>query len=158
MEDKRSEQYTFAPDEKEILERNGIKVFNCISEPIERKELNSVELIDDEKALDLYNNISSFKIYTEDTKSLPQYIGPNARVTNSIINQGSIIFGEVDHSVLFTGAHVGEDSRIEDSVIMSGAIIGKNVHLKNVIVANNVVIEDGREVIGEINNIKLITK
>jgi len=118
----------------------------------------NMELIDDEKALDLYNNMSSFKIYTEDTKSLPQYIGPNARVTNSIINQGSIIFGEVNHSVLFTGAHIGEDSKIEDSVIMPGAIIGKNVHLKNVIVANNVVIEDGREVIGQVNDIKLITK
>lgn len=118
----------------------------------------NMELIDDEKALDLYNSMSSFKIYTEDTKSLPQYIGPNARVTNSIINQGSIIFGEVNHSVLFTGAHIGEDSKIEDSVIMPGAIIGKNVHLKNVIVANNVVIEDGREVIGQVNDIKLITK
>ena len=117
-----------------------------------------MELIDDEKALDLYNNLSSFKIYTEDTKSVPQYIGPNARVTNSIINQGSIVFGKVNHSVLFTGAQIGEGSLVEDSVIMPGAIIGKNVHLKNVIVANNVVIEDGREVIGETNDVKLITK
>ena len=102
-------------------------------------------------------NLSSFKSYTEDTKSLPQYIGPDARVTNSIINQGSIIFGKVHHSVLFTGAQIGEGSIVEDSVIMPGAIIGKNVHLKNVIVANNVVIEDGREVVPEVNDIKLIT-
>lgn len=118
----------------------------------------NMELIDDEKALDLYNNLSSFKIYTEDTKSVPQYIGPNARVTNSIINQGSIVFGKVNHSVLFTGAQIGEGALVEDSVIMPGTIIGKNVHLKNVIVANNVVIEDGREVIGETNDVKLITK
>lgn len=118
----------------------------------------NMDLLDEKSALDLFNEMSSFRIYSEDTKSLPQYIGPNARVTNSIINQGSIVFGKVNHSVLFTGTQVGENSLIEDSVIMPYAKIGKNVHLKNVIVANDVEIEDGREIITSNDNILLVTK
>ncbi|MDD6302618.1 MAG: glucose-1-phosphate adenylyltransferase [Bacillales bacterium] len=107
----------------------------------------NMDLLDDPDALDLYNNFSGFKIYTEDTKSLPQYIGPNARVTNSMVNQGSIIFGKVNHSVLFTSCYVGEGSEIEDAVIMPGVRIGKNCKVKNCIISPSAKIKDNSELV-----------
>ena len=72
----------------------------------------NMDLLDDPDALDIYNNFSGFKIYTEDTKSLPQYIGPDAIVKDSMINQGSLILGNVNHSIIFTGVVVLNDSII----------------------------------------------
>ena len=102
----------------------------------------NMDLIDNPEALDLYNHFSSFKIYTEDKKSLPQYVGPNGSIKNSMINQGSIIYGEVTHSVIFDGVEIGEGAKVIDSVIMPGAKIGKGAIIKNAIVSPKIVIED----------------
>ena len=105
--------------------------------------------------LDLYNHFSGFKIYTEDTKSLPQYIGSNASIKNSMVNQGSIIYGKVTHSVIFDGVEIGEGTIVENSVIMPGVKIGKNAVIKNCIISPRLKIKDDR-IVNDGNKIVLI--
>jgi glucose-1-phosphate adenylyltransferase len=60
-----------------------------------------------------------------------------------MINEGCIVFGEVEHSVLFYGVHVGEGSEIKDSVIMPNVRIGKNVTIYRAIIGEGSIIKDG---------------
>ena len=54
-----------------------------------------------------------------------------------------MVYGKVDHSVLFYGVHVGEGSVIKDSVIMPYAQIGNNVTIHKAIIGSGTVIQDG---------------
>ena len=65
----------------------------------------NMDLIDSRNELNL--NDPTWRIYTEDTPALPQYIGSNARIDKAFITQGCIVEVEVSHSVLFTGCTVG---------------------------------------------------
>ena len=57
-----------------------------------------MDLLDSNNELDL--NDPTWKIYTEDTPALPQYIGPDAKINKAFITQGCIVEGEVTNSVL----------------------------------------------------------
>ena len=98
----------------------------------------NMDLIDSRNELNL--NDPAWKIYTEDTSALPQYIGPNAKVNKAFITQGCVVEGEVNHSVLFTGCKVGEGAKIIDSVLMPGVVVEAGAVVQRALVADGVVI------------------
>ena len=108
----------------------------------------NMDLLDDNRTLDLYDETSTFNVYSQDTRSLPQYIGPNAHVMNSMVNQGSRILGSINHSVIFTNAVVEEGAEVVDSVIMPDVVIKKGAKIRKAIVAPGTVIDENR-VIGD---------
>ncbi|HAV19859.1 MAG TPA: glucose-1-phosphate adenylyltransferase [Firmicutes bacterium] len=108
----------------------------------------NMDLIDDDAALDLYSLEDDLKIFSEDTNSVPQYVGKQAEVTNSMVNQGAIILGHVTHSVIFNEAVIEENATVIDSVIMPNVIVKKGAYINRAIVASAVVIEEGRRIDG----------
>jgi glucose-1-phosphate adenylyltransferase len=104
----------------------------------------NMDLLEEEPPFDLYD--PNWKIYSVNPNQTPQYIGKDACVEQSVINEGCHIEGEVQHSVLFYDVRVGEGSLVKDSVIMPGARIGKDVTIHRAIVASCAVIEDGATV------------
>ena len=96
----------------------------------------NMDLINNKNELDL--NDDSWKIYTEDTTALPQYVGPTAEIERAFINQGCVINGEVKNSVLFTGAKVGEGAQIIDSVLMPGVEVEEGAVVTRALVADGV--------------------
>lgn len=84
-----------------------------------------------------------WKIYTEDIPSLPQYIGEKGEVTHSYINQGAIIEGKVEDSVLFNGVTIAEDAVVSESVLMPGVSIGKGAKIYRALVSDDVKVDDG---------------
>ena len=95
--------------------------------------------------LNLYGD-SSTRIYTEDTYSLPHYLGRNASITSSIANQGAIILGHVSSSVISNEALIDEEAVVDKCVVMEGSIIKRGAKVYNAIVAPYTVIEAGVEV------------
>ena len=95
--------------------------------------------------LNLYGD-SSTRIFTEDTYSLPHYLGSNASISSSIANQGAIILGHVKSSVISNEVLIDEDAVVDRCVVMEGSIIKKGAKLYNVIVAPYTVVEEGVEV------------
>lgn len=95
--------------------------------------------------LNLYGD-SSTRIYTEDTYSLPQYLGREASIVSSIANQGAIILGHVKSSVISNEVLIEEDAIVEKCVVMEGSVIKRGAKLYNAILAPNTVIEAGVEV------------
>lgn len=104
----------------------------------------NMDLLEEDPPFDLYD--PEWKIYSVNPNQTPQYIGKDACVEQSVINEGCHIEGEVQHSVLFYDVRVGEGSLVKDSVIMPGARIGKDVTIHRAIVASCAVIEDGATV------------
>ena len=117
----------------------------------------NMDLIDSRNELNL--NDPTWKIYTEDTPALPQYIGPNAKINKAFITQGCIVEGEVSHSVLFTGCTVGEGAKIIDSVLMPGVEVAAGAVVQRALVADNVKI--GKDAVvgsADSENIELVSK
>ena len=117
----------------------------------------NMDLLDKNNELDLSDR--TWKIYTEDVTSLPQYIGTDAKIRRAFITQGCIIEGEVRNSVLFTGAKVGPGAKIIDSVLMPGAVVEEGAVVTRALVADNVKI--GKEAVvgsADSEHIELVSK
>ena len=117
----------------------------------------NMDLLDSRNELNL--NDASWRIYTEDTPTLPQYIGPNAKIDKAFITQGCVVEGEVKHSVLFTGCKVGEGAKIIDSVLMPGVEVAAGAVVQRALVADNVKIgQDAVVGSADSENIELVSK
>ncbi|WP_163855926.1 glucose-1-phosphate adenylyltransferase [Paenibacillus elgii] len=101
----------------------------------------NMDLLEDEPEFNL--NDREWRIYSVNPCQPGQYVAPTAQVRRSLINEGCCVFGEVDHSVLFYGVQVGEDTVIRDSVIMPNVTIGSNVSIHKAIIGEGTVVEDG---------------
>lgn len=92
---------------------------------------------------------SSWTIYSSNPSLPPHYVGPEAKVHNSMLNEGSQIMGEVDNSVLFSGVKIGKGAKVTNSVIMPFTRIEENAVVDHAIVAQNCVISAGAVVAGD---------
>ena len=117
----------------------------------------NMDLIETPSPLDLSD--PTWKIYTEDTNSLPQYIGEDAKVSHAYINQGCVIEGEVKNSVLFTGSRIAPEAKIIDSVLMPNVIVEEGAVVTRALIADGVRIGAGA-VVGspDSEHIELISK
>ena len=96
----------------------------------------NMDLLDRKSGLDLDDR--TWKIYTEDIPTFPQYISEDADVKNAYITQGCVVEGEVKNSVLFTGAKVGAGAKVYDSVLMPGAAVEEGAVVNRALVADSV--------------------
>ena len=96
----------------------------------------NMDLLDRKSGLDLDDR--TWKIYTEDIPTFPQYISEDADVKNAYITQGCVVEGEVKNSVLFTGAKVGAGAKVYNSVLMPGAVVEEGAVVNRALVADNV--------------------
>lgn len=101
----------------------------------------NMDLLEDEPALNL--NDRSWRIYSVNPNMPAHYLSPSSSVQSSLINEGCVVEGTVNRSVLFQCVSIGEGSFIEDSVIMPNAKIGKNARIVRAIVGDGAVVGDG---------------
>ena len=66
-----------------------------------------------------------FRIFSRNNARPPQFVGENAKITNSMISEGCIICGNVTNSILSGGVIVEEGAEVYDSVIMADVVIHK---------------------------------
>ena len=112
----------------------------------------------DQRLMDLYDGDRTTRIYTEDTYSVPQYIGPTGSITRSIANQGSVILGKADLCVISSDAVIEEEAACTKCVIMAGARVKIGAKVNNAIIAPGVVIEEGEEINLDSDKVVLIAK
>lgn len=100
----------------------------------------NMDLLDENCELDLFDY--NWRIYSVNPNQRPQYISPEAEVTESLVNEGCTIEGVVNKSVLFQGVTVKKGAMIRESVIMPDAVIGENVLIEKAIVPSHLTIPD----------------
>ena len=100
----------------------------------------NMDLLKDNSGLDLFD--PDWKIYTDDASATPQVVGNKAVINTAFITQGAIVNGEVDHSVIFSGADIEEGAKVVESVIMNNATVGKGAKLYRCLVTDDVKIPE----------------
>ncbi|MBR7174850.1 MAG: glucose-1-phosphate adenylyltransferase [Clostridia bacterium] len=97
-----------------------------------------------------------WRIYARNPGFPPHYVAKGASITDSLVTEGSEIYGNVHHSIIFAGVTVEEGANVQDSVIMPGSIIKRGAVVRRTIVAENAVIGAGAIVGEETGNIAVI--
>lgn len=101
----------------------------------------NLDLLNPKANLDLSDK--NWRIYAKTPASPPHYISDNAVVQNSMISEGSRVFGEVDYSILFNDVVVEEGAVVKYSIVMPGTVVKKGAVVQYSMVAENSVIEAG---------------
>lgn len=100
----------------------------------------NMDLLQSPPKFDLYN--PNWRILSRNPVEPPHYIASNASVKESIVTEGSMIYGgvTVNHSVIFSSVLIGKGSEIVDSIIMPNVKIGENTKINNSIIGESSII------------------
>ena len=106
----------------------------------------NMDLLSQENTLKLYD--SKWSIYSQTVNRIPQYIGQNAKVKNSMIYDGCVINGTIENSVIFPGVSVDVGATVSNSVIMPYVHIAENATVEKVVIETGTEVRSG-EYIGD---------
>ena len=106
-----------------------------------------------EANMDLIKNRENFniddplwRIYYRHSGAMPQFIGSDAKVSESMVSDGTLVEGNLTESIISSGVVVERGAEVVGSIIMEGAKIEKNAKVFNSIIAEGAVIKEGVEV------------
>jgi len=102
---------------------------------------SQMDLMDHVEDIDVFGK--GRRVFSNSNVYPPQYLDDDAEVTHSMVSNGCTIYGKVHHSIVGSGADVGEGSVVEDSILLPNAKIGKNCHIVRCIVNEGTVVKDG---------------
>ena len=120
-------------------------------------EANMDLLLSSKSGTSLESIQNNLKIYSEDSPSKPQYIGPKASVHDCLINQGAVVLGKVESCVISGDTLIEEGAEVVRTVVMSGVTIEKNAKVFDAIIAPGVTVEAGKIINEERAGIALIS-
>ena len=106
---------------------------------------------------DLFTKQQPF-IATKPKDEPPAKYNHGAHVVNSLISSGSILNGAVSNSVLFRRVYTGEYSSVKNSIIMESSFIGNGCIVENAILDKEVILSDGKQIIGNLYDPVIIPK
>ena len=106
-----------------------------------------------EANMDLIKNKENFniddrlwRIYYRHDGAMPQYLGHSANVKNSMISDGTAVYGTVSESIISSGVRIEEGAEVAGSIIMKDVLIEKGAKVYNSIIAEGSVIKENVEV------------
>lgn len=97
-------------------------------------------------------------VYSKVEDLPPAKYNPGAWVKNSLVASGSIINGEVENSILFKKAYIGNNCVIKNSIIMNDVYIGDNSRIENCIVESHDTIRANSTFTAENGDIRIIVE
>lgn len=114
----------------------------------------NMDLLDSKSGINIRDK--GWKIYTEDRALPPHFVSTTGAVSGSLINQGTIINGLVEDSVIFDGVKIDEGAVVKNSVVFSNAHIKKGAEINKAIVMESVVVNQGKYNAGKDGSVQLI--
>jgi len=116
----------------------------------------NMDLLADEPPIEMGKG--SWRIHSSNLSMPPHYLGPEAKVTRSLVNEGSMVLGQVENSVIFSGVKVARTAVVKNSVIMPFTEIGEGVLVDHAIVAQEAVLQPGTRVVGQPGKIAVVAE
>lgn len=116
----------------------------------------NMDLLDADQDLNLFEY--SWRIYSVNPNQPPQIIGTTAEVKHSLVNEGCIIDGAIEQSVIFQGVEVEEGAVLKECVVMPNARIGRGSFIERAIVMNDLEIPENTVIRNESKDILLVTE
>ena len=114
----------------------------------------NMDLLSKPAPIDLHDK--KWRIYARNPGLTPHFIAKGAQVADSLISEGCEVYGNVKHSVLFSGVKIEEGALIEDGVIMPGAVVKRGAVVRRAIVAEGAEVGAGCFVGEETGNIAVV--
>lgn len=99
----------------------------------------NMDLVAKNIKINLYDK--KWPIYSATGNSPSHFIADGARIKESLVNQGSIILGQVERSIIFSGVYIGEGAVVRDSVILPNSRIEALAEVNRTVMGNRAVIE-----------------
>ncbi len=99
---------------------------------------SNMDLLNPKVPLDLNEN--SWKIYCRNPVMPPHYISREAKVQNSLVAEGSNVYGTIDFAVLFSGVTIEPGAVVRDSIIMPNTRVEAGAVIQYAIIAEDCVI------------------
>ena len=97
-------------------------------------------------------------VYSKVADLPPAKYNPGSKVRNSLISSGCIINGEVDGSVVFHQAYIGNNCVIKNSIILNDVYIGDNTVIENCIVESHSTINPNEKLGSEDSEVQIINE
>ena len=127
----------------DVYQFQNVALFNESTEEYYR---NSLAVLDADVRHDLFR--PDMTIYTRPRNETPAYVGAEGKVNDSIIGDGSVINGQVEHSVIFRGVHVDRSAMVRDSILLQDVNVGAGAQLSCVILDKDVRVRPGARLVG----------
>lgn len=105
----------------------------------------SMKLLDDENLDGLFSGNPIYTKIRDDNPS--RYIG-NAKAENVMVADGCVIEGEIENSILFRGVKIGKGAKVKNCILMQDTVVEDGVSLEYIISDKNVTFTDGKELKG----------
>lgn len=77
-----------------------------------------------------------WRIHSANMPVPPEFLSAEAVVAQSLVNEGSVIFGRVERSVISTGVRIARGARVTNSVVMPFARVGEDAVVDHAIVGS----------------------
>ncbi|OXS73922.1 glucose-1-phosphate adenylyltransferase [Domibacillus enclensis] len=116
----------------------------------------NMDLLDNDQDLNLFEH--SWRIYSVNPNQPPQIIGTEAKIKHSLVNEGCVIDGEIEQSVMFQGVEVEAAAVVKECVVMPNARIGKGSYIERAIVMNELEVPENTIIHNHSDDILLITE
>ncbi|WP_309089420.1 glucose-1-phosphate adenylyltransferase [Domibacillus sp.] len=116
----------------------------------------NMDLLDEKQDLNLFEY--SWRIYSVNPNQPPQIIGSKAKVQHSLVNEGCIIDGVIEQSVMFQGVEVEEEAVLKECVVMPNARIGRGSYIERAVVMGDLEIPENTVIRNDSNDILLVTE
>lgn len=87
-------------------------------------------------------------IYTKTKDEGPTQYTNDSMVKNSLIANGCYIDGKIENSIISRRVYIGPNVKIKDSIILQGTIINNGCELENVIADKKIIVEQDEKYIG----------
>ena len=88
----------------------------------------------------------AWRIYTRHQDAVPQYVGPEAVLSNCRVTDGCEVYGTVENSILGPGVCVEKGAVVRDAVLIGDTVVKAGACVSRAIVDHDVCIGEGAKV------------
>ncbi len=104
----------------------------------------NMELLHKKPGMNLFDR--SWRIYSKNAIQPPHYTAEGAVIKDSMITEGSVIYGKVKNSVISSGVKIGKNTVIEDSVLFPSVVVEDNCVIKKAIIGERSVVRQNSKI------------
>ena len=117
---------------------------------------SQMELLEKDAPVNIFER--NTRIFSNTNSLPPSFMGPNARIKNSMVCNGCGLFATLEHSIMGSGSRVYDGSVVKDSILLPNALVGRNCKVTRAIINEDIVIPDGSVIGSEDGEITVVGK
>ena len=101
---------------------------------------SQMELLEKDAPVDIFERDT--RILSNTNSLPPSFMGPDAKIKDSLVCNGCGLFATLEHSIMGSGSRVYDGSYVRDSILLPGSKVGRNCRIIKAIVNENTEIPD----------------